>query len=98
MHVISRKRLAEFWAIHNQAEGPLGTWHSTVERATWGCFSDVRQTYNSADTVEKFVVFNVNSYRVVAQIRYLDHKVYIRHVFTHGEYDVWTQKQRSGKR
>jgi mRNA interferase HigB len=88
MHVISKKRLAEFWAIHSPSRGPLNTWHTVVEHAQWSCFDDVRRTYNSADAVNGYVVFNVNSYRIITTVRY-PHRVYIDKVLTHAEYDKW---------
>ncbi|WP_018913140.1 type II toxin-antitoxin system HigB family toxin [Thiomonas sp. FB-6] len=68
-------------------------WHAAVEHARWGCFEDVRQTYRSADVVGTFVVFNVNSFRIVTKIRYQDGKVFIREVMTHPQYDRWTPKE-----
>lgn len=89
MHVITRKRLQEFWAIHAQAKGPLEKWHSTVSRARWTCFDDVKRTYNSADVVGDFVVFNVNSFRIIATVRFQYGRVFISKVMTHSEYDKW---------
>jgi mRNA interferase HigB len=89
MHILSRKKLAEFWAVRPAARGPLSKWHSVVESANWESFSDVRRTYNSADVVGDYVVFNVNSYRVIATVRYQIAKVFISQVLTHVEYDKW---------
>jgi mRNA interferase HigB len=89
MHVISRKRLSDFWSIHEKAKGPLCAWHGVVEKAVWSCFDDVRKTYNSADKVGDFIVFNVNSYRIIATVRYPFGKVFIAQVLTHSDYDKW---------
>jgi mRNA interferase HigB len=89
MHIISRKRLADFWSVHTAAEGPLSKWHTATEAARWKCFDDVRSTYNSADVVGDYVVFNVNNYRVIATVRYGFGKVFIAKVLTHSEYDRW---------
>lgn len=72
----------------------MEAWHTVVEKATFTCFADVRNTYNSADQVGEAVVFNVNSYRIVAAIRYVARRVYIQHVYTHAEYDKWSKAQR----
>lgn len=89
MHVISRKKLVGFWRKHPQAKGPLSEWYKVAQHAAWDKFGDVRQDYPSADQVGKFVVFNIggNKYRLIAVIHYNRRKLFIRYVFTHGEYD-----------
>ncbi len=89
MHVISRKRLADFWKTHPRAEGPLKAWHQVVERAKWKCFGDIKQTYHSADLVGKCVVFNLggNKFRLVVTVAFKYKRVYIRSVMTHAEYN-----------
>ena len=56
---------------------------------------DVRLTFNSADAVGKWTVFNVkgNHYRLIAEINYAFARVYIRHVLTHAEYDRGNRKR-----
>jgi mRNA interferase HigB len=90
MHIISLKKLREFWQIHPDAENPLRDWHRAVEHATWESFPDVRRMYRSADQVDKFTVFNIggNKYRLIAVIHYDRKKVYVRRVLTHSDYDA----------
>ena len=99
MHVISRKALADFWGVHPPAQGPMAAWFRIVEGATFRNFAAVRATFNSADKVGDFTVFNVGGegYRVVAAIHFNRQKLYIRHVFTHAEYERWSDKLRRGK-
>ena len=99
MHVISRKALAEFWAVYPPARGPMAAWFKVIKRATFPNFAAVRATFNSADLVGELVVFNVGGegYRVVTAIHFNRHTLYIRHVFTHAEYDRWSAKLRRGK-
>jgi mRNA interferase HigB len=89
MHVISRKKLREFWAKHPDSEGPLSEWHKVARRATWKKFADIKAVYRSADQVEKFIVFNIggNKYRLIIEVYYEDEVILIRHVLTHPEYD-----------
>lgn len=89
MHVISRKRLVQFWKKHPDAAGPLQAWYTRTKHAQWAKFADVRQDYASADQVGRFVVFNIggNKYRLITVIHYNRAKVYIRYILTHGEYD-----------
>lgn len=77
----------------------MSAWFKVVEQSACGNFAAVRAIFNSADKVGGFTVFNVGGqgYRVIAAIHYNRQKIYIRHVFTHSEYDRWTMKLRSGK-
>lgn len=53
-------------------------------------FADVRLDYPHADPYERCVIFNVggDKYRLITSIHYNRHKVYVRHVLTHAEYDL----------
>ncbi len=89
MHVISQRALREFWKLHPEAEGPLRRWYQTVNSATWDSFADIRRTFATADAYKRCVIFNVggNKYRVIAAVHCNRHKVYIRQVLTHAQYD-----------
>jgi mRNA interferase HigB len=96
MHVISQRKLREFWQKHADAETPLRTWHQIVEHAEWETFDDVRAVFGKrVDQVGKFVVFDIggNKYRLIAVIHYNRQKVYVRHVLTHAEYDLGKWKE-----
>jgi mRNA interferase HigB len=99
MHIITKKRLCEFWQKHSAAEVPLRQWHSIVEQVDFRDFSHIREFFNSADYVPPFVVFDVagNNYRVVVVVEYRLNRVYIREVMTHREYDDWCKLYRKGK-
>lgn len=108
MHIITRKRLMQFCETYPTARNPLGAWAKTVDSARWAKFSDVRQTWNSADWVHgEYCVFNVNSDRIVAHIHYQRDMpdgetkrgtVFIRHIFTHSEYETWSKNlKRTGR-
>ena len=89
MHVISEKKLREFWECHPEAESPLRAWHRAAKHALWECFADIRQVYPHADQVGRCIVFNIggNKFRLVVVVHFNRGKVYIRHVMTHEEYD-----------
>ncbi len=94
MHVISKKRLREFWGKHPDARTALLSWHRVAQKADWGNFAAVRGVYASADQVGRFTVFNIggNKYRLVAEINYARRKVFVRHVLTHAAYDAGAWK------
>lgn len=89
MHVISKKRLRDFWDRHPKAKVPLEAWYQVAKHAEWENFADVRLTFNTADIVGHFVVFDIggNKYRLIAAIHFNRGKVFVRHVLTHAEYD-----------
>jgi mRNA interferase HigB len=95
MHVISRKKLKEAAAKHEDLEVPLYAWFRIAKKASWKSLADVRKTLSSADAVGKWTVFNVkgNQYRLIAEINYVFGRIYVRHVLTHADYDRGAWKQ-----
>ena len=88
MHVISKKKLREFWAVHPDAKSALCGWHSAAKNASWESFGDVRKTFNTSDQVGRFTVFDIGrQYRLIAVIHFDRGKLFVRHVLTHSEYD-----------
>jgi mRNA interferase HigB len=89
MHVISKKKLREFWEEHLRAQSPLEAWYQVARHAEWETFVDVRATFHAADQVGRFTVFDIggNKYRLIAVIHFDRGKLYVRHVLTHTEYD-----------
>jgi mRNA interferase HigB len=96
MHVIAKPTLVEFWLRHPDAEKSLQAWHRIVESEVFADFNDLRATFANADYVDGLTVFNIggNKYRLIAAIHYNRHKVYIRAVLTHAEYDRGDWKRR----
>ena len=97
MHVISKKKLREFWSqpTHRHSKAALTEWYEIVAGAEWHQFSDVKQTFNASDQVGSKTVFDVggNKFRVIAFIDYERQRVYIRAVFDHKEYGKGTWKK-----
>lgn len=89
MHIITKKRLKEFWSAHPDAESPLRTWAKITEKASWQNLAEVRASFPTADPVCECTVFNIggNKYRLIGHINYRRRKVYVLHVLTHREYD-----------
>jgi mRNA interferase HigB len=91
VHVISVKKLREFWKDpkNPDAETALRWWYQQVRAASWETPADVKKTFNTVDLVGRKLVFNVggNKYRIIAVIDYEGHKVFIRFVLDHKEYD-----------
>jgi mRNA interferase HigB len=99
MHIISIKMLREFWQKHPESEQVLRNWHTIVEHIDFKDFIQVRETFNSADYVPPYTVFDIggNNYRLVVIVRYRFKKVFVHMVMTHREYDDWNKLYRKGK-
>ena len=100
MWIITEKRLREYRQEHADAELPIREWIKVVKDADWANFADVRETYGSADFHKDFTIFNVggNNFRIIAKIEYSKHIVFIKHVFSHVEYDEHKNWCDCGKR
>jgi len=95
MHVISKRKLQNFWRTHPGSERALRAWFKVVSRAVWESFGNVRALYPHADQVKRFTVSNIggNKYRLIVVIHYNRRKVFVRHVLTHAEYDEGDWKE-----
>jgi mRNA interferase HigB len=89
MHIITHKRLREFWIIHPNSETSLRNWIQITKKANWENLADVRNDLPHTDIVGTCKVFNIggNNYRLIAKISFITKIVYIRNVLTHSEYD-----------
>jgi mRNA interferase HigB len=99
MHVISKKALTDFGLKHPRSREPMLAWHQLVCEASFQNLSEVKKTFNAADYVDTYTVFDIagNHFRIITVIHYNRQKLYIREVFTHTEYDHSTKTQRSRK-
>ena len=92
MHVISRKKLIEFYEQPGQqdAKGQFEAWYFEAKHAQWESPADVKAQYGSASVIgDNRVVFNIagNKYRLIVRINYNSKTVFVRFVGTHQEYD-----------
>ena len=89
MHVITRKRILEFAKKHPDCRTALESWYRIVKHTDFNSFTELRQTFPSADIVDNLTVFNIggNKARLIAAIHHNTHRIYIRHILTHKEYD-----------
>ncbi len=90
MRVFTEQRLREYVEINPKSKTALQDWISIVKRANWTNYSDIKNTFNSVDSIgNQRYVFNIkgNDYRLVAVIKFSIGFVYIRFIGTHKEYD-----------
>ena len=91
MRVISNKGLLEFSAGHPNADVPLQAWRKAIENGTFNGFADLKASFNAVDRVGDYYVFDIggNKYRLVAAVHFNRQMLFVRHVFTHRQYDRW---------
>jgi mRNA interferase HigB len=89
MHVITRKRLNDFVALYPEVKTALQHWYRVIKSNSFNSFNELKILFPHADQVGKLTVFNIagNKVRLIAAIHYNSHKVYIRNILTHNEYD-----------
>lgn len=95
MHLITKKTLKIFWLENPDSRTALERWSRIIEKNNFDNFSQLRETFPSADLVGNLTVFNIggNKYRLIAAIHFNRQKVYIRNVLTHKEYDKGEWKE-----
>ena len=91
MRLVSNKALVNFAADHREADLPLQIWRKIVESRSFSSFAELKRTFNAVDKVGDYCVFDIggNKFRLVTAIHFNRQMVFIRHVFTHKEYDKW---------
>ena len=65
-------------------------WYRVAKRATWASFAEVKQSFNTADFVPPYVVFDIggNKYRLIAEINFSrERPVHPRHHDAQGVYE-----------
>ena len=97
MYVITRKHLLEAGVQYPDAAKEIRGWYKIAAQARWRNPMEVRQTLKDADSVGKYVVFNIrrNRYRLITIIHYSREKegriteghIFIRSFLTHKEYE-----------
>jgi mRNA interferase HigB len=90
MRIATFRTIKEFTEKHPAADTALRNWHKTVTESQWDNFLEMKQTFNSVDSVgNSRFVFNIkgNDYRLIAIVILASKKMYIRFIGTHAEYD-----------
>ncbi len=97
MWVISKRTVLEFIERHPETREPMLTWHTLAAGCLAHDFHELKLSFGSADHVPpQYTVFDVggNRFRIVAAIHYNRQSLFVRHVLTHAEYDLWTRTNR----
>jgi mRNA interferase HigB len=89
MHIPTRSHFIEFAKKHFDFSTALESWYRIVKHTDFDSYTELRETFPDADIVGNLTVFNIGGHkaRLIAAIHYNAHRIYIRHVLTHKEYD-----------
>jgi mRNA interferase HigB len=92
MRVISNRALVVFAAAHPEAGEPLQVWRKAMETRDFVHYAELKTIFGSVDKAGDFHVFDIggNKWRIVALLNFGKQLCFVRHVFTHREYDKWT--------
>lgn len=96
MHIISKKKLREYYKDNVQSKLPLIEWYEKMKICKAKNIDELRTIFKSADPVYGYTVFNIggNNYRLITDIHYNRKKCYIRKIWTHSEYDQAVNRDR----
>ena len=90
MRIVTFRVIQEYAEKNPDSDMPLREWYKKTKESQWRCFADIKQTFNSADSVgNNRFVFDIkgNRYRLIAIVIFASQKIYIRFVGTHSEYN-----------
>ncbi|WES70452.1 type II toxin-antitoxin system HigB family toxin [Superficieibacter sp. HKU1] len=100
MHVISQKKLALAAEKYPQFRDELIAMGKIIAKGYFPGPDSLRQIYPTLDNIkyiDKYYVIDIarNRLRVIAIIFFRTQKFYVRHVYTHKEYDEFVMKCRT---
>jgi mRNA interferase HigB len=59
MHIVSQRRLKEFWTLYPHTKTTLRAWHKLIGKGSYESFLKLRETFSSVDKVDNLFVFNI---------------------------------------
>ena len=94
MQVISQRALHEFGLLHPQNRDPLLAWLRLIGASEHTDFQALRRTFGSSQYLAPYTVFRVGrcDARLITIIHYIRQCVFVRHAFTHFEYEEWLSR------
>ena len=100
MRVIARPALRNFAERFPDTETALNAWWKQMRGNDYASPHDLRTAFPGVDFLgDGLTVFDIrgNNCRVIASVNYRAGIVFIKHVFTHAEYDGWSDNRRKGR-
>lgn len=105
VRIVRLPQLREWARTHADAAPSLARWEGIVNRANWTRWTEVRASFGAGvDRIpaepNDFFVFDIHggNYRLIAGVIYsreshgrrLQGSVFLKHFFTHAQYDNWS--------
>lgn len=89
MQIVGLKAIDKAAKDHADWRASLRTWKAVVAEADWTCNSDIQQTFNTADPVGIYVIFDIahNKARLVAIVNFAEKRVTVKETLNHADYD-----------
>jgi len=89
MHVITEKRIWEAKGRWPDSASALDVWYRRIRNCRPANFAAMKAIFPATDKVGDFHVFDIggNKLRLIAVVHYTAHRLYIKHVLDHREYD-----------
>lgn len=94
MQVISRRTVREFSRLYPESSGPLLVWQRLLKPGEPADFNALQQLFKGVCYEPPYVVFAIggSGARVVALVHFTRSRIYVRHVFTRLEYEIWRRR------
>ncbi|MGI0482529.1 type II toxin-antitoxin system HigB family toxin [Geminocystis sp. CENA526] len=70
MHIITQKRLKEFWQKYPDSEKSLRIWYDRTRAYNWNNLTELHQIFPNADLVKNLIVFNIGGNKYIAIINH----------------------------
>ncbi len=88
MRLIGREHIERFSRKYPNARKPLAVWANLIENAQFAHFSDLKNTFRTADYVQPHTVFDIagNHFRLIAIVVYSKGLMAIKEIMTHEQY------------
>lgn len=79
---------------HPKTRAPLTEWTFKIKSASLKNPHELRKLDNSVDVIKgkgehDLYIFNIKEFRLIVGINFSKDCVYVKHFFTHAEYDKW---------
>jgi len=89
VQIIGRKIVNKAAKDHSDWRASLSNWTTIVNEADWTCNSDIQQTFNTADPVGRYVIFNIagSKARLAAIVNFTEKRVTVKEIVSHARYD-----------
>jgi len=96
LHIISKKKLREYYQNNAQAEILLTEWYLKMNHIHAANINELRNSFNSVDSVHGYTVFNIggNNYRLITAVHYNTQFCFIRIIWTHAEYSKRSNQEK----